>query len=66
MGDDELMTVPEVAAMLRLNDQTVRKWLRDGRLPGIYLGSRTAGWRVRRSDVTAFLAERQRGEDAAA
>lgn len=66
MADDELMTVPEVAAMLRLNDQTVRKWLRDGKLPGIYLGSRTAGWRVRREDVTAFLAERHRGEVAAA
>ena len=66
MSDDELMTVPEVAAMLRLNEQTVRKWLRDGRLPGIYLGSRTAGWRVRRADVTAFLEARHRGEGAAA
>ena len=55
MGDEELMTVPEVAAVLRLNEQTVRKWLREGRLPGIYLGTRTAGWRVRRADVRAFL-----------
>jgi excisionase family DNA binding protein len=63
--EDDLLTVAEVAAMLRLNDQTVRKWLRDGRLPGIYLGTRTAGWRVKRSDVTAFL-DAQRGEVAAA
>ena len=66
MSDEELMTVPEVATMLRLNEQTVRKWLRDGKLPGIYLGSRTAGWRVRRADVTAFLEARHRGEGAAA
>ena len=62
---EELLTVPEVAAMLRLNEQTVRKWLREGRLPGIYLGTRTAGWRVRRADVVAVLKDR-RGEAAAA
>ena len=62
---DELLTVTEVAALLKLNEQTVRKWLREGRLPGIYLGTRQAGWRVRRADVERFLDER-RGEDAAA
>ncbi len=65
MADEELLTVPEVAATLRLNEQTVRKWLREGRLPGIYLGTRTAGWRVRRADVAAFI-EEHRGEVAAA
>ena len=65
MADDELLTVPEVAATLRLNEQTVRKWLREGRLAGVYLGTRTAGWRVRRSDVARFL-EEHRGEVAAA
>ena len=62
---DDLLTVSEVAVLLRLNEQTVRKWLRERRLPGIYLGTRQAGWRVRRSDVERFLDER-RGEDAAA
>ena len=62
---EDLLTVPEVAAMLRLNEQTVRKWLREGRLPGIYLGTRTAGWRVQRADVARFL-EARRGEGAAA
>lgn len=64
--DEELLTVPEVAAMLRLNEQTVRKWLRDGTLPGYRLGSnRKAGWRIRRSEVEAYL-EAHRGEGAAA
>jgi excisionase family DNA binding protein len=63
---DELLTVPEVATMLRLNEQTVRKWLRQGTIPGISMGSRQAGWRVRRSDVERFLEGGRRGECAAA
>ena len=52
--------------MLRLNEQTVRKWLREGVLPGIRLGNnRNAEWRVRRSEVEQFL-ESHRGEGAAA
>ena len=63
---DELLTVPEVAAMLRLDEQTVRKWLREGTLPGFRLGNnRKAGWRVRRSELDDYL-ERHRGEGAAA
>jgi excisionase family DNA binding protein len=62
---DELMTVDEVATMLRLDPQTIRKWLRLGTLPGFRLGSKQAGWRVRRSEVEQFL-EAQRGEGAAA
>lgn len=65
MADDELLTVPEVASMLKLNEQTVRRWLRTGRLTGISLGSRQAGWRVRRSEVERLLAG-DRGEGAAA
>ena len=61
----ELMTVEEVAALLRLDPQTVRKWLREGKLPGFRLGSKQAGWRVRRSEVEQYL-EAQRGEVAAA
>ena len=63
---DELLTVPEIAAMLRLNEQTVRRWLRDGTLPGFRIGqNRKAGWRARRSEVEQYL-EAQRGEVAAA
>ena len=63
--EDELLTVPEVATLLKLNEQTVRRWLRTGRLRGVSLGSRQAGWRVRRSDVDEFLGI-DRGEGAAA
>jgi excisionase family DNA binding protein len=63
--EDELLTVPEVAALLKLNEQTVRRWLRTGRLRGVSLGSRQAGWRVRRSEVNRLLGG-DRGEGAAA
>jgi excisionase family DNA binding protein len=55
MADDRLLTVQEVAERLRLKPETVRRWLRSGRLRGISLGSDHAGWRVRESEVQKFL-----------
>jgi excisionase family DNA binding protein len=59
MADDPLLTVQEVAARLRLRPETVRRWLRTGRLAGISLGSDHAGWRVRESALAEFLAPKQ-------
>ncbi len=58
--DDRLLTVAEVAELLRLNPETVRRWLRQGRLPGTSLGSDRGGWRVRESDVQRLLAAGER------
>lgn len=52
---DRLLTVPEVAERLRANPETVRRWLRQGRIQGILPGGDRFGWRVRESDVEAFL-----------
>jgi len=52
--DDSLMTVPEVAATLRLHPDTVRRWLRAGQLPAVNLGGRR-GYRIRRSELDRFL-----------
>src|SRR3954447_11780216 len=38
MENDRLFTVPEVAERLRVKHETVRRWLREGRLRGIRLG----------------------------
>jgi excisionase family DNA binding protein len=51
---DRLLTVAQVAATLQVDDDTVRRWLRAGQLLGTNLGSR-AGYRVRQSDLDAFL-----------
>jgi excisionase family DNA binding protein len=55
MHDDPLLTVPEVAARLRLNPETVRRWLRLGKLHGVAMSSDRAGWRIPESEVRRFL-----------
>ena len=44
---DEFMTVAEVAAILKLNQQTVRNWIDAGTLPAVRIGRRV---RIKRSD----------------
>lgn len=50
----QLLTVPEVADQMSVTEETVRRWLRDGKLEGVRL-SRRAGWRVRQEAVDAML-----------
>jgi excisionase family DNA binding protein len=53
---EELLTVQEVATELKLDRRTIYRYLRTGQLRG----ARFAGtWRVRRSDLTAFLEARR-------
>jgi excisionase family DNA binding protein len=49
---EEFLTVAEVAARLRLNDQTVRNWIDDGKLPAFRIGRRV---RIARSDFDRFV-----------
>lgn len=56
--DGELLTVREVAKQLRVDDTTVRRWIKNGILEAITLphqGERQA-YRVRRSTLDALLA----------
>ena len=55
--EDRLLTVAEVAEYFRVEPESVRRWLREGKLSGINLG-RGPGWRIRRGDLAQFLAER--------
>ena len=57
---DRLLTVIEAAERLRLNPETIRRWLRDGRLSRVWLGSDKAGWRISERDLDAFLRRSQR------
>lgn len=53
-GDSvELLTVAEVADALRLNQQTIRNWIDDSRLPAIRIGQRRL--RIRRTDLDAVI-----------
>ena len=52
MLPDEFMTVAEVAAILKLNQQTVRNWIDAGTLPAVRIGRRV---RIKRSDFDAVV-----------
>ena len=54
MPDEEYLTVAEAAARLKVDPETVRVWLRKGRLRGTQL-SRAAGWRIPESEVRGLL-----------
>jgi excisionase family DNA binding protein len=51
--EDSFLTVADVAAMLKLNPQTVRNWIDQGSLPAIKVGRRV---RIRRSDFDRMIA----------
>ena len=57
MDDDELLTVGEIARRLKVNPETVRRWIRSGRLRAFLAGTNQAGFRVRASDLATFLTE---------
>lgn len=50
--DEEYLTVAEVAALLKLNQQTVRNWIDASSLPAVRVGRRV---RIKRSDVEAMV-----------
>ncbi|HZT97719.1 MAG TPA: helix-turn-helix domain-containing protein [Chloroflexota bacterium] len=55
---NRLHTVSEVAEYFRVDPESVRRWLRDGKLLGINLG-RGPGWRIRQADLELFIEERR-------
>ena len=51
MANDPLLTVTEAAERLRVNPETIRRMLRDGRLHGVQPVGRRGGWRIPSSEV---------------
>lgn len=66
--DEEWLTVEEVAEKLKVNEETVRRWIRANKLQVLDLGGQRAGYRIRRQDAEAFLQQRfgTVGKEAAA
>jgi PTS system nitrogen regulatory IIA component len=52
---NEIMTIEEVAAYLRVSERTVYDWVSKGELPGGKLGT---SWRFRRSDIEQWINDR--------
>jgi len=55
MVEERVLTVAEVAERLRLGEETVRRWLRQGKLRGTKLGPTSAGYRIPESEVQRIL-----------
>jgi excisionase family DNA binding protein len=60
-SDETYLTVAEVAATLKLNQQTVRNWIDQGALPALRVGRRV---RIKRSDFQRILDESYSGARA--
>lgn len=55
--NDEILTLPELAAYLKLAERTVYSYAQKGILPGVKVGS---AWRFRRADILAWLEKQRR------
>lgn len=50
---NDFSTVADVASILKLNRQTVRNWVDQGKLPAVHIGRRV---RIRRTEFDAVIA----------
>jgi len=57
---DVYWTIKDIAARLRVNDETVRRWLWSGKLKGDSLGD-AGGFRVSQVELDAFLTRQRLG-----
>jgi excisionase family DNA binding protein len=55
MVHDQILTVEQAAERLQAHPQTVRKWLREGKLRGVMPGGKKLGYRIRASEVDRLL-----------
>ena len=54
---EQLLTVDEVASLLKVKPYTIRGWINQGKLKAIKLEGK-AGWRIRQRDLQDFLDQR--------
>jgi excisionase family DNA binding protein len=62
MNEQHLLTVREVAERIRSSPETVRRWLRQGKLRGFRPGGTKLGYRVSESELQRFLARLNQGK----
>jgi putative molybdopterin biosynthesis protein len=58
---DELLTVTEIAQLLRVSDRVVRSLIKDGDLVAVKIGRE---YRVKRSDVDRYLTKQSTSDEA--
>lgn len=67
LDSGEWLTVKETSDTLKVHEETVRRWIREGELPVLDLGGQKTGYRILRTELDRFLRERYGlvGKDAA-
>jgi excisionase family DNA binding protein len=63
MSEQRLLTVREVADRLRSSPETVRRWLRQGKLRGFRPGGTKLGYRVPEEELQRFIKLSQANPD---
>lgn len=53
--EQKMLKVPEVAQRLDVSIETVRRWLRDGKLKGRMIGGQRSGYRIPESEIERLL-----------
>ena len=56
LTEERLLTVQEVAERLRSSPETVRRWIRSGKLRAVRPGGSKLGYRVPESELRRFTA----------
>ncbi len=59
---EELLTISEVAQLLRVDATTVRRWVKEGLLEGVRLprASQRQSYRIKRSTLERLLGEQKK------
>lgn len=57
MDEERYLTTQEAARILRVHENSIRKWLKEGRLPGVRLGNR---WRISLPAIDRMMEEAAR------
>jgi excisionase family DNA binding protein len=52
MNKEKLLTIAEVAEILKLKESTIRKKMRDNEIPGYKVGQI---WRIKETDLLFFI-----------
>ena len=65
MVNEEWLTVQEAADRLKVHPETIRVWLRDGRLRGTQPMNKRVGWRIAASELERILRGEEQGKAAA-
>lgn len=55
MSDEPVLTVKQVAERLGVRQETIRRWINEGRIRGTMIGGTKSGYRILASEVERVL-----------